>query len=126
MDNGYITNEFIRLTPRGPYVAGTRITIYQLMEHLKDGWIPRHVANWFRLTPEQMDGVMAFINANEAVLEEKYAEVLRRAEEERIYWTERNKDRDKLPGNPPANHNIAIARARLAAIKAERERCKSS
>jgi hypothetical protein len=27
MENGYIPNEFIRLTPRGPYVAGVRITM---------------------------------------------------------------------------------------------------
>lgn len=126
MNNENNTNEFIKLTPRGPCVAGTRLTIYILMEHLKDGWLPKHVANWFRLTPAQMDGVMAYIKANEAELEKKYAEVMRRAEEERVYWTERNKDRDKLPGGPPANYKIAIGRARLAAIKQERERCKSS
>jgi len=126
MNNDNHNNEVIKVTGRGPCVAGTRLTIYVLMEYLKDGWLPKHVANWFRLTPEQMDGVMAYIKANEEQLEKDYAEVLRLAEEDRLYWTERNKDRDKLPGNPPANHNIAIARARLAAIKAERERCKSS
>lgn len=110
-------NEIIINTGRGPTVAGTRITVYQLMEHLKDGWTPRHAAEWFGLSREQMDAVMAYLQANEAELEQKYAAVLQRAEEERLYWTERNQDRDWLPGGPPANYKIAIGRARLEALK---------
>lgn len=120
------TNGIIVRTERGPSIKGTRLTIYSLMEYLKDGWTPKHTAQWFNLTPEEMDAVMAYLKANEAELEAEYAEVLRRAEEERIYWTERNKDRARLPGGPPANYKIAIGRARLAALKQERERCKSS
>jgi uncharacterized protein (DUF433 family) len=116
------TNGIIVQTPRGPSIKGTRLTIYHLMEYLKDGWTPKHTAQWFDLTPEEMDEVMAYLKANEAKLEEKYAEVMRRAEEERIYWTERNKDRDDhSQAKPPANCKIAIGRARLAALKRERE-----
>lgn len=110
-------NEIIIQTGRGPTVAGTRITIYQLMEYLKDGWTPKHIAEWFTLSQEQMDAVVAYLKSNEEELEQKYAAVLQRAEEERRYWTERNKDRDRMPGGPPANHKIAIGRARLAALK---------
>lgn len=123
------TNGIIVITGRGPSIKGTRLTIYSLMEYLKDGWTPKHTAQWFNLTPEEMDGVMAYIKANEAELEKDYAEVMRRAEEERIYWTERNKGRDDHSNaKPPANYKIAIARARLAALKQQREReqCESS
>ncbi len=119
------SNDVIVQTGRGPSIKGTRITIYQLMEYLKDGWTPKHTAQWFNLTPAQMDGVMAYLQAHEAELEIEYAEVMRKAEEQERYWRERNKDREKLPVKPPSDYRIAIARARLAAIKQERERCKS-
>lgn len=110
-------DELIIQTGRGPTVTGTRITLYQLMEYLKDGWTPKHVAEWFGLSQEQMDAVMDYLRANEAELEQKYAAVLQHAEEERRYWTERNRERDELPGGPAANSKIAIGRARLAALK---------
>ena len=122
-------NGIIVHTGRGPSIKGTRLTIYSLMEYLKDGWMPKHTAQWFNLTPEEMDAVLAYLKANEAELEAGYAEVMRRAEEERVYWTERNKDRDDHShAKPPADYKIAIGRARLAALKQERELnvCKSS
>jgi uncharacterized protein (DUF433 family) len=118
-------NGIIVQTGRGPSIKGTRLTIYSLMEYLKDGWTPKHTAQWFNLTPEEMEEVMAYLKANEEELEKQYAEVMRKAEEQERYWRERNKDRDKLPAKPPSDYRIAIARARLAAIKQERERCKS-
>ena len=129
-------NQIIIETGRGPSISGKRITLYDVMEYLKDDWHPKHIANWLRLTPEEIAGAMAYLKEHEAEMEERYAAVLRRAEEERRYWEERNKDRDKLPVGPPANAGIAIARARLTAIRqeqarqaqaeAEREKCKSS
>lgn len=123
------TNGIIVQTRRGPSIKGTRLTIYSLMEYLKDGWTPKHTAQWFNLTPEEMDEVMAYLKANEARLEEQYAEVMRQAEERERYWRERNKERDDHSrAKPPANYKIAIGRARLAALKQQRERdrCKSS
>lgn len=119
IDNG---NVMIIETGRGPTIAGTRISLYDIMDYLKDDWHPKHIANWLRLTPEQMAGAMAWLEEHEAEMERRYADMLRRAEEERRYWEERNKDRYKLPAGPPANYKIAIGRARLAAIKQERER----
>lgn len=122
-------NNIIKVTERGPSVRGTRLTIYSLMEYLKDGWTPKHTAQWFNLTTEEMDAVMAYLKENEAEVEADYAEVMADAEAQRIYWTERNKDRfDHSNAPPPANAKIAIARARLAALKQqwEREECESS
>jgi uncharacterized protein (DUF433 family) len=115
-------NAAIIETGRGPTIAGTRITLYDVMDYLKDDWHPKHIAMWLRLTPEQMAGALAYLKEHEAEMEERYAAMLRRAEEERRYWEERNKDRYNLPVGPPANYKIAIGRARLAAIKQERER----
>jgi len=65
---------------------------------------------------------MAYLKEHEAEMEQRYADMLRRVEEERRYWEERNKDRENQPVGPPANYKIAIARARLEAIKQERAR----
>jgi uncharacterized protein (DUF433 family) len=116
------SNAMIIETGRGPTIAGTRISLYDIMDYLKDDWHPKHIANWLRLTPEQMAGAMAWLKEHETEMERRYADMLRRAEEERRYWEERNKDRENWPVGPPANYKIAIARARLQAIKQERAR----
>jgi uncharacterized protein (DUF433 family) len=116
------SNAVVIETGRGPTIAGTRISLYDVMDYLKDDWHPKHIAIWLRLTPEQIDGALAYLKEHEAEMEERYAAMLQRAEEERRYWEERNKERENWPVGPPANYKIAIARARLAAIKQERAR----
>lgn len=116
MNNGNSENPYIVLTGRGPCVAGTRLTIYAIMDELKDR-SPDYVQGWYRLTDEVWAGVMRYLTENKEELERKFEEVMRQAEEERIYWTERNKDRANLPPSPPAHEGIALAREKLAAIK---------
>ncbi len=117
-------------TSRGPSISGTRITVYAILDELHSG-SPDYVQGLYRLSDEVWTGVMKYIEENREELERKLEEILRRIEEERVYWTERNKDRINRPPAPPANEKIALGRARLAAIKEERERkkreeCKSS
>jgi hypothetical protein len=115
-------------TSRGPSVNGTRITVYAILESLHYS-SPDYVQGLYRLPDEVWVGVMAYIEENREELERELAEIIQRSEEERRYWTERNKDRINRPPAPPANEKIALGRARLAAIKAERERngeCKFS
>lgn len=109
-------------TGRGPSISGRRITLYDVMEYLKDDWHPKHIANWLGLTPEEIEGALAYLKEHEAEMEEQYAVVLKNAEEERRYWEERNKERDTWPVGPPAHAGIAIARARLTAIRQEQAR----
>jgi len=111
-------------TSRGPSINGTRITVYTILELLHTS-SPDYVQGLYRLSDEAWSGVMKYIEENREELERELAEIIQRSEEERRYWTERNKDRINRPPAPPANEKIALARARLAAIKAERERQKS-
>lgn len=129
-------NHIIIETGRGPSISGKRITLYDVMDYLKDDWHPKHIARWLQLTPEEIAGAMAYLKEHEAEMEERYVAMLKRAQEERRYWEERNKDRENWPVSSPANAGIAIARARLTAIRQEqarqaqaeaaREKCKSS
>lgn len=121
MNNGQPDNPIIVQTSRGPSINGTRLTVYHIMDMLKYGKSPDFVQGWYHLTDEEMAAVMQYLKQNEEELEREYADILRRAEQDRLYWTERNKDRTSVPATPPANEKIAIAREKLAAIKRERD-----
>ncbi|MBD2497460.1 DUF433 domain-containing protein [Nostoc sp. FACHB-280] len=80
-------------TERGLTIAGTRITIYDVMDHLLAGWTPQLIRNWLPLTEEQLDAALAYINANRAEVEAEYQTVLKETQELRKYWEEKNRDR---------------------------------
>ena len=121
MNNGQPDNAIIVQTSRGPSINGTRLTVYHIMDLLKYGRSPDYVQGWHHLTDEEMAAVMEYLKQNQEDLEREYADILRRAESERLYWAERNKDRADMPPAPPANEKIALAREKLAAIKRERD-----
>ena len=91
-------------TERGLTIAGTRITIYDVMDHLKAGWIPKLIKNWLPLTAEQLDAAVSYIESHPSEVEAEYQKVLEIAEKNRKYWEERNRDRfsyiAKLPPQP--------------------------
>ena len=43
-------------TDRGLSVAGTRITLYQIMDYLKADWPPKLISQWLDLTEKQLLG----------------------------------------------------------------------
>jgi uncharacterized protein (DUF433 family) len=112
-------NPVVVRTERGLTVAGTRITLYLLMDYLKADWPPKLVKDWHNLSDEQMQGVLDYLAAHRDEVEAEYQLVLRQAEENRAYWEERNRKRfaeiKKLPPTP----GYEAAYAKLKAIKAE-------
>ncbi len=85
------TTQLIVRTGRGLTIAGTRITIYSVMDYLKQDWPPKLIKDFFDLTQEQLTAVLAYIEAHQAEVEAEYALVLQKAEENRRYWTEYNR-----------------------------------
>ncbi|MHC5614210.1 MAG: DUF433 domain-containing protein [Nostoc sp.] len=80
-------------TERGLTIAGTRITIYDVMDHLAPRRSPELVLNWLPLTKNQLESALSYIEMNRTEVEAEYQEVLKTAEEIRQYWQERNRDR---------------------------------
>ncbi len=105
-------------TSRGLSIAGTRITLYQVMDYLKADWPPRLIQQWLNLTDEQIAGVMAYIAAHRAEVEAEYQLVLQQAEESRQYWEARNRDRLAAIAAQPPKPGQEAARAKLQAWKA--------
>lgn len=80
-------------TDRGLSIAGTRITLYQIMDYIKDNTPPEVIRDDFRLTIRQTDDVMDYIRTHYDEVEEEYQRIVRQADEIRQYWSERNRER---------------------------------
>lgn len=91
-------------TGRGLSIAGTRITIYMIMDYLKADWPPKRIQDWLNLTDKQMAEVMDYIETHPEEVEAEYQQVLKEAEKNRQYWEDRNRERfaqiKKMPPKP--------------------------
>jgi len=104
---------------RGLSIAGTRITLYQIMDYINAEWSPKLIRQWLGLTDKQMSDVTEYIKTHTAEVEAEYREVIRQAEEHRRYWEEYNRERfAAIAALPPKPGQEAI-RAKLQAKKAE-------
>ena len=55
------TNSLIVETPRGPSIAGTRITVYSVMDYIKANRSKEYILQFLRVTPEQLDAAFEYI-----------------------------------------------------------------
>ena len=110
-------NTIVR-TERGLSIAGTRITLYDVMDYVTKDWPPRLIQCWLNLTDVQMAGALEYISAHRAEVETEYQTVLQEAEELRQYWEERNRERfEQIAKLPPPPGREALW-AKLQAWKA--------
>jgi uncharacterized protein (DUF433 family) len=106
-------------TSRGLSIAGTRITLYSIMDYVTAGWPPKLIRDRLNLTDQQISDALAYIAEHRAAVEAEYQQVLKDAEENRRYWEERNRDRfAQIAALPPKPEHAAI-RAKLRAHKAK-------
>lgn len=117
----------VRRRDRGLCVKGNRITLYLIMDFLKDGWPPHLLRDQLLLTEEEMQNVVDYIAANRESFEAEYAEVVQHAAEEERYWRARQEALERRLDQrtePPPNLSPeqAAAWARLAARRKKRER----
>ncbi len=104
-------------TDRGLTIGGTRLTLYDVMDHLVAGWTPKLILNWLPLTEEQLDAALSYIETNRAEVEAEYQTVLKETQERKNYWDDRNRDRlAEIAQIPPKAGQEAI-HAKLQAWK---------
>jgi uncharacterized protein (DUF433 family) len=65
---------------RGPEIRGTRITVYDLLDYLTAGWPVPRIAALFRISVEQAEAAVAYIEQHRAEVMANYARILERAE----------------------------------------------
>ena len=117
MINTVNTHLTVVRTSRGLSIAGTRITLYAILDYLHAEWPPKLIQAWFSLTDTQMEDVLAYIAAHHDEVEREYQQVVQQAEEIRHYWEERNGDRLAQRTPPPLAPDQAALRAKLQAWK---------
>jgi uncharacterized protein (DUF433 family) len=91
-------------TERGLTIAGTRITLYDVMDHLAAGWPPKLISHWLPLTKAQLNAALSYIETNRTAVETEYQSVLQATQEMQAYWQDKNRERlaqiAKLPPKP--------------------------
>ncbi len=115
LSNGHAT---IVRTERGLAIAGTRITLYDVMDDLKAQYPPKLIREKLGLNKAQIHSALAYIDTHSAEVEAEYQECLQTAVEIRQYWEERNRERfAKIAAMPPKPGQEAL-RAKLQTWKA--------
>jgi uncharacterized protein (DUF433 family) len=108
-------------TARGLSIAGTRITLYDVMDYLTEDWPPKLIQHWLNLTDKQIADVMDYIEKHRSEIEAEYQDVLQHAEEIRQYWEERNRERFAQIAEMPKKTAQEEIWAKLKARKAKLE-----
>jgi uncharacterized protein (DUF433 family) len=102
---------------RGLSIQGTRITLYDVMDYVRAGLSPEEIREWLPLSEQQVADAMQYIETHRAEVEAEYHQVLAKAEANRRYWEERNRDRlAQIAARPPKPEHAA-AWAKLRALK---------
>jgi uncharacterized protein (DUF433 family) len=107
-------------TERGLTIAGTRITLYDVMDHLKAQYPPKFIRDAFSLTDGQLDAALSYIEAHRAEVEAEYQEILKAAAETRQYWEEKNRERFARIAATPPRPGYEAVRAKLQERKEQR------
>lgn len=108
-------------TERGLTIAGTRITLYDVMDYVTEQYPPKFIRAMLSLTEEQVSSALSYIDAHRAEVEAEYQDLLKEAEELRQYYEEQNRDLiAHIAAKPPRPGTEAI-RAKLRAERAKLE-----
>jgi hypothetical protein len=89
------------------------------MDYLKADQPTSLIKDLFRLSDEQMDGVMRYIAEHRNEVEAEYQEVLKKAEQNRAYWEERNRERLLAISKQPPSPGKETLHAKLKKRKLE-------
>jgi len=108
-------------TERGLTLAGTRITIYDIMDYVTAQYPPKFIRGLFDLTEQQINDALTYIEENRALVEAEYQQVLKEAEELRLYYEEKNRDLIAKIAAMPPKPGTEAAWEKLRAAKAKRE-----
>ena len=116
----------VRRSDLGLTIEGTRITLYAIVDYLRDGWPAPDIQEALRLTDEQMQSALAYITEHAVEVDTEYQQVLHEAEKNRNYWETRNHkshvEQRPKSGQETARAKLAEQRARCSQEPAQVER----
>ena len=104
-------------TNRGLTIAGTRITLYDVMDYFTASYPAKLIREKLCLTDAQVDAALLYIEAHQREVEAEYQQVLQIAEDNRQYWEERNREHFARLATAPPKPNQEAIRTKLQAWK---------
>ena len=122
MMNASFLQSSIERTSWGLTIAGTRITLYDVMDYLSEQWPPQLIQSWLNLSDRQMADALGYIAEHRDEVEAEYQHVLQHAEEIRIYWETRNQQRLAQIADMPISPEKERLKTKLDAWKAKLKR----
>ncbi|ELR98554.1 DUF433 domain-containing protein [Gloeocapsa sp. PCC 73106] len=108
-------------TERGLTIAGTRITLYDVMDYLKAEYPSKFIRDTFNLTDAQLGAVLSYIETHQRDIEAEYQGVLKVTEEIHDYWKEYNRERFAQIPTISERTGYETVRSKLQERKAQRE-----
>jgi uncharacterized protein (DUF433 family) len=105
-------------TERGLAIAGTRITLYDVMDYVTENYPPKFIRAMLGLTDEQVAAALFYIETHRAEVETEYQFILKEAEELQQYYEEENRDRVTRIAAKSSKLGKEAIRAKLEAEKA--------
>lgn len=112
-------NSLIEVTPRGPSIAGTRITVYSVMDYIKGNRSKEYILEMMPLiTAEQLEAVYDYIEQHREAVEEEYAQILRRSAELQEHYGRIWLERSPFPPGISEEEKHKLMRQRIAEMKA--------
>jgi len=108
-------------TERGLTIAGTRITLYDVMDYVISQYPPKFIQGLFELTEEQINAALAFIETHRPEVEAEYQQVIQETEELRQYYEEQNRERIARISTLPPPPGLEAAWEKLQASKARHQ-----
>ena len=117
-DSGQIA---IIRTERGLMIAGTRITLYDVMDYVQAKYPSKFIQGLFDLTQEQINSALTYIEDHRAEVEIEYQQVLKEAEELRQYYEDQNRELIAQISKKPPKPKTEFAWQKLREAKEKRE-----
>ncbi len=108
-------------TERGLTIAGTRITLYDVMDYVTAQYPPKFIRAMLSLTDEQVNAALSYIEAHREEVEAEYQLVLKEAEELQQYYEEKNRDLIARISAQPPKPGMEDAWEKLQAQKARHQ-----
>jgi len=71
---------------RGPEIEGTRVTVYRIMDFVREGSSAARIAASLDLTSEQVEAALAYISDHRAEVEATYEAILQRVRQPNPSW----------------------------------------
>ena len=100
-------------TTRGPCIAGTRITVFSVMDYLKGERSRDFIKHVMGISDEQLDAVLKYIALHKEAVEQEYAAIVHRSEERRARYEKMFCERSPFPPHMSLEERVARMRQRL-------------